>query len=71
MAKKVLKNKNNETTSKTKMKDSEVMLKRMEYLVENKLVDPNLYYNGQMYDFDGLDIQNLKRIWELLCKQEK
>lgn len=71
MAKKVLKNKNNETTSKTKMKDSEVMMKRMEYLVENKLVDPNLYYNGQMYDFDGLDIQNLKRIWELLCKQEK
>jgi len=65
MAKKVLKNKNNETTSKTKMKDSEVMMKRMEYLVENKLVDPNLYYNGQMYDFDGLDIQNLKRIWEI------
>ena len=52
MAKKVLKNKNNETTSKTKMKDSEVTMKRMEYLVENKLVDPNLYYNGQMYDFD-------------------
>lgn len=54
--------KNNE--QKQKMKDSEILLKRLEFMVENELIDPSTYTFGAMQNFNGLDLKNLKKNWE-------
>lgn len=51
-------------TDNKKIKDSELMLTKLAFLIENELIDPSLYYNGVIYDFDGLDLKNLKKNWE-------
>lgn len=51
-------------TDNKKLKDSELMLTKLTFLIENELIDPSLYYNGVIYDFDGLDLNNLKKNWE-------
>lgn len=51
-------------TDNKKIKDSELMLTKLTFLIKNELIDPSLYYNGVIYNFDGLDLNNLKKNWE-------
>ena len=45
-----------------KVKDSDLVKNYIDYIVENKInyYDENAYYFGAHYDFNGLDVQNLK-----------
>lgn len=45
-----------------KIKDSELAQNYINYIVENKInyYDENAYYLGVHYEFNGLDVQNLK-----------
>ena len=52
------------TNDNKKIKDSELILKKLNFLIENELINPSLYYNGIIYDYDGLDLNNLKKNWE-------
>lgn len=49
-------------TNRKKLKDSELVVKYIEYIQKNKPTwyDENAYYFGAYYQFDGLDVQNLK-----------
>lgn len=44
------------------VKDSELAQNYINYIVENKInfYDENAYYFGANYEFNGLDVQNLK-----------
>lgn len=45
-----------------KVKDSELAQNYIDYIVKNKInyYDENAYDFGAHYEFDGLDVQNLK-----------
>lgn len=45
-----------------KIKDSDLAKNYINYIVENKInyYDENAYYFGSYYEFNGLDVQNLK-----------
>lgn len=45
-----------------KVKDSELVQNYIDYIVKNKVnyYDENAYYLGAHYEFNGLDVQNLK-----------
>lgn len=45
-----------------KIKDSDLVKNYIDYIVENNInyYDENAYYFGAHYDFNGLDVQNLK-----------
>lgn len=45
-----------------KVKDSDLVKNYIDYIVENKInyYDENAYYLGAHYEFNGLDVQNLK-----------
>lgn len=45
-----------------RVKDSELAQNYINYIVENKInyYDENAYYFGASYEFNGLDVQNLK-----------
>lgn len=45
-----------------KIKDSDLVKNYIDYIVENNInyYDENAYYFGVHYEFNGLDVQNLK-----------
>ena len=45
-----------------KVKDSELLMNYFDYMKENNpnMFDENAYYFGAYYEFNGLDVQNLK-----------
>lgn len=47
-----------------KVKDSNLVKNYIDYIVENNInyYDENAYYFGAHYDFNGLDVQNLKNL---------
>ena len=50
---------------KKKFKDSELMVLREQFLEKTKMIDNSAYTLGQYYNFNGLDLKNLKRQWEI------